>query len=240
MKHLLVTAVFVLFAIFANSQYSFTYNGREYHVLKTSKFKDSKGKEYTYYEAQLAMMGGEYGVVPADPKDASKGFLLVDLSKEEQLKRAQEAPKPVETTMFKTGKKFDAFSATDMDGKLVDTKQLKGKVMVINFWFTTCPPCKQERPYLNKIVDDYKSDTNVVFIAIALDQKPQLETYLKDNEFKYNVIPDGKRLANSYDINGYPTQVIVDKEGKIAFHTLSYYYVTDYWMRKTIDELRVK
>jgi thiol-disulfide isomerase/thioredoxin len=167
-------------------------------------------------------------------------FLFVDLSKEEQLKRAKEAPKPTETSNFKTGKKFDAFSAYDMNGKLVDTKQLKGKVMVINFWFTTCPPCKQERPYLNKIVDDYRSDTNVVFISIALDQKPQLETYLKDNEFKYIVIPDGKKLANSYDINGYPTQVIVDKEGKIAFHTLSYYYVTDYWMRKTIDELRVK
>jgi thiol-disulfide isomerase/thioredoxin len=240
MKQIFVTIVLVLSVVIAHSQYSFTYNGREYHVLKTSKFKDSKGKEYNYNEAQLAMMGGEYGVIPADTKDASRGFLLVELSKEEQLKRAQEAPKPMETTMFKTGKKFDAFSAYDMNGKLFDTKLLKGKVMVINFWFTTCPPCKQERPYLNKIVDDYKSDSNVVFIAIALDPKPQLETYLKDNEFKYSVIPDGKKLADSYDINGFPTQVIVDKEGKIAFHTLSYYYVTDYWMRKTIDELKGK
>ena len=112
--------------------------------------------------------------------------------------------------------------------------------MVVNFWFTTCPPCKQERPYLNKIVDDYKLDSNVVFIAIALDRKEQLIPYLKENEFKYNVIPEGKKLADSYAITGYPTQVIVDKEGKVAFHTVSYYYVTDYWMRKTIDDLRVK
>src|SRR5215216_2405201 len=128
MKQLLVTVFFILSGIIANSQYSFTYNDREYHVLKTSKFKDSRGKEYNYNEAMLVMMGGEYGVVPADPKDARRGFLLVDLTKEEQLKRAQEAPKPVETTMFKTGKKFDAFSAYDMDGKLFDSKQLKGKV----------------------------------------------------------------------------------------------------------------
>lgn len=240
MKYLLVTALLILSATFANSQFSFTYNGREYHVLKTSKFFDSTGKEYDYSQTMLMMMGGEYEVLPANPKDASRGFLISGISKEEQLKRAKAAPKPTETTAFKTGKKFDNFSAYDMSGTWVDTKQFKGKVLVVNFWFTTCPPCKAERPYLNKIVDDYKSDSNVVFISIALDQKDKLESYLKDYEFKYKVIPIGKKIADSYGITGYPTQVIVDKEGKVAFHTLSYYYVTDYWMRKTIDELTGK
>ena len=179
MKQIFVTAFFVLLAAVANSQFSFIYNGREYNVLKTSVFRDSTGKQYNYNEAMLTMMGGEYEILPANPKDASKGFLLPGVSKDEQLKRAMAAPKPEETTAFKTGKKFDAFSASDMNGNLVDTKQLKGKVVVINFWFTTCPPCKAERPYLNQIVDDYKSDPNVVFIAIALDKKEQLEPYIK-------------------------------------------------------------
>jgi len=240
MKKLIVTALLVLSVTIGYSQYSFTYNGREYHVFKTSVFKDSTGKQYNYNEAMLVMMGGEYEILPANPKDASKGFLLSGISREEQLKRAMAAPKPAETNAFKTGKKFAPFSGRDMNGKLVDTKQLKGKVLVINFWFTTCPPCKAERPYLNKIVDAYKSDSNVVFIAVALDQKEQLETYLKEHEFKYNVIPEGMKIADSYKISGYPTQVIVDKEGNVAFHTVSYYYVTDYWMRKTIDELREK
>jgi thiol-disulfide isomerase/thioredoxin len=239
-KQFILAAFFILSAIVANSQFSFYYDGREYSVLRTSVFKDSTGKQYNYNEAVLAMIGGELEVIPANPKDASKGFLLSPVSKEEQLRRVMAAPKPAETTAFKTGKKFDGFSAYDMSGKLVDTKQLKGKVLVINFWFTTCPPCKAERPYLNKIVDSYKKDTNVVFIAVALDQKEQLEPYLKEYEFKYNVIPAGKKIADSFDIPGYPTQLIVDKDGKVAFHAVSYYSVTDYWMRKTIDELRVK
>jgi thiol-disulfide isomerase/thioredoxin len=240
MKKLFITALLVLTVIISNSQYSFTYNGREYYVLKTSIFKDSTGKQYNYNEAMLVMMGGDYGIVPADPKDASKGFFLKGLSKEEKLKMILAAPKPAETTSFKTGKNFVAFKAYDMNGNPVDTKLLKGKVLVINFWFTTCPPCKAERPYLNQMVDDYKSDSNVVFIAVALDQKEILQPYLKEHEFKYNVIPEGKKIADSYNIAGYPTQVIVDKEGKVAFHTVSFYYVTDYWMRKTIDELRGK
>ena len=239
-KQLFLSIVFILSAVIANSQFSFTYDGREYFVQKTSLFKDSAGKQYNYTEASWIMMSGDYGVLPADPKDASKGFLLSGISKEEKLKRILAAPKPTETNAFKTGKKLDTFSAYDINGKLIDTKELKGKVLVMNFWFTTCPPCKYERPYLNKIVDDYKPDSNVVFISIALDRKEQLEPYLKQYEFKYSVIPDGSKLAKSFDIPGYPTQLIVDKEGKVAFHTLSYFYVTDYWMRKTIDELRSK
>jgi thiol-disulfide isomerase/thioredoxin len=237
MKQLLLISLVSLLTKISFSQFSFTHNGKEFRVLKTSTFKDSTGKVYNYNEAMLEMMGGEYGILPANPKDASKGFLLSGLSKQEQLRRAMEAPKPAETTSFKTGKKFDAFNAYDMSGKLIDTKQLKGKVLVINFWFTTCPPCRAERPYLNKIVDTYSLDSNIVFIAVALEPKQLLEPYLKEHEFKYTVIPSGQKIADSYDIQGYPTQVIVDKEGKVAFHTVSYYYVTDYWMRKTIDEL---
>jgi thiol-disulfide isomerase/thioredoxin len=240
MKRLFIAAVIVLCAAAANGQFTFYYNNREYNVLKTSVFKDSTGKQYNYNEAMLTMMGGEYEILPADAKDASKGFLLSGISKEEQLKRVMASPKPAETSVFKTGKKFDPFSAYDINGKLVDTKLLKGKVLVLNFWFTTCPPCKQERPYLNQIVDDYRSDPDVVFLAVALDKKEQLEPYLKEHEFKYTVIPDGRKIADSYNIPGYPTQVIVDKEGKIAFHTVSYYSVTGYWMRKTIDELKGK
>ena len=234
----LLVLLFVLCGLSAHSQFSFTYNGREFNVLKTSRFKDSTGRQFTYDQAMLEMMGGGYEILPADPKDASKGFLLSAISKEEQIRRAKAAHKPKESTAFKTGRKINDFSAYDMDGNRVDTKELKGKVLVLNFWFINCPPCRQERPYLNKIVDDYKSDSNVVFLAIALDPKEKLMTYLKANELKYNVIPDGGQICADLKITAYPTQLILDKEGNVVFHTVSYYYVTDYWMRKTIDELR--
>jgi thiol-disulfide isomerase/thioredoxin len=238
MKVIVLVLILSVCGLSASSQFSFTYNGRNYNVFQTSKFKDSTGRQYNYNEAMLEMMGGEYEILPADTKDASKGFLLSGISKEEQIKRAMAAPKPAETNTFKTGKKINNFIAHDMDGNRIDTKELKGKVVVINFWFTTCPPCKKERPYLNKIVDDYKSDSNIIFLAIALDPKEKLITYLKENEFKYKIIPDGRPIADDLKVSGYPTQLILDKEGKVAFHTVSYYYVTDYWMRKTIEELR--
>ena len=81
----LVLMLFVC-GLSANSQYSFTYNGREYNVLKTSKFKDSTGRQFNYDEAMLELMGGEYQLLPADTKDASKGFYYLLSAKKNNLK----------------------------------------------------------------------------------------------------------------------------------------------------------
>jgi len=240
MKFTVLSVFCLLVTHITNGQFSFTYNDKEFHVLKTSKFWDASGNKYDYNEAMLKMMGGEFEILPKDVNNASKGYVLSGISKEEQLKRAMASPKPAETNFFRTGKKLDNFSAYDMNGNLIDTRELKGKILVFNFWFTTCPPCKAERPYLNRIVDDYRSDSSVVFLAIALDRKDKLEPFLKEYEFKYTVIPDGKKIADQFKVTRYPTQLIVDKEGKVAFHTVSFYSVTNYWMRKTIDELSVK
>ena len=80
--------------------------------------------------------------------------------------------------------------------------------------------------------------SNVVFIAVSLDPKLQLEPFLKDNPFNYHVIPEGRAIAEKNKVEQYPTHVILDQEGKIAFNSVSYNAVTGYWMRKPIEELR--
>ncbi|HQU56495.1 MAG: TlpA disulfide reductase family protein [Chitinophagaceae bacterium] len=236
MKNIFFIAVFFFSVQPVIAQYTFTYKGKEYKVLRSSKFKDESGKKYDYTEMTLEMMGGEYELLPIDEKKPGKGFLISRISKEETLRRAMAAPKPAESKYFKTGKKFKDFGAYDINGNWINTKKLRGKVIVLNFWFTTCPPCQKERPYLNKIVDTYRKDSNVVFYAIALDSEKRLIPYMQQHFFKYDIIPNGREVADSYGIHSYPLQCIIDKEGKIVFHTVSYYYVTDYWMRKTIDE----
>ena len=61
------------------------------------------------------------------------------------------------------------FSAADMNGKTYSLSSLKGKIVVINFWFVECKPCLIEMPDLNEIVEKYKSE-EVVFLAFALNE----------------------------------------------------------------------
>src|SRR5436853_6658072 len=68
------------------------------------------------------------------------------------------------------GKPLADLSFVDLSGNKIQKKDLLGKVIVINFWFTSCQPCINEMPLLNNLVAAYK-DTNVVFIAPALSAK---------------------------------------------------------------------
>ncbi len=235
--------IFLLILIFfcslaANSQISLWYNNKQYLVTQTSLVKDSANKSYVYSDWLSMISSGEFDIKPSVPETNPPSYSLVRLSKEEQRVRLMNAPKPTESKAFKGKNRIDAFAATDMKGNYFDTKALKGKIVVLNFWFIRCPPCRMERPFLNQLVDVYKKDTNVVFIAVSLDPKMQLETFLKEFPFNYHVIPDGRNIVEKNKVEQFPTHAIIDQDGKIAFNSVSYNAVTGYWMRKTIDELR--
>jgi len=74
------------------------------------------------------------------------------------------------------------FNFEDISGNKLQKSHLKGKVIVINFWFTSCQPCISEMPLLNNLVAAYK-DTNVVFIAPALSSKESIDKFLKKYKF---------------------------------------------------------
>jgi thiol-disulfide isomerase/thioredoxin len=67
-------------------------------------------------------------------------------------------------------KKCLCYHSKQFQEKRIETKDLEGKVIVINLWFTTCHPCIAELPALNKLVKEYK-DKNVVFLGLSTDTK---------------------------------------------------------------------
>jgi thiol-disulfide isomerase/thioredoxin len=108
------------------------------------------------------------------------------------------------------------FESNLLNGKKISSYEFKGKIRVLNFWFTGCGPCKQEIPELNELVKKYKSK-NVVFLAFALDKDKQLlNKYLKQNPFNYDIIPDSRNIVETYKVSAYPTHIIVNKDGKIV------------------------
>jgi peroxiredoxin len=115
---------------------------------------------------------------------------------------------------------FADFTATDLDGKTIDTKQLRGKVIVLNFWFTTCTGCVQEMPDLNKIVAKYKDNENVVFLALSFNTASEVKRFLTAKPFNYQHITGEKTFVETYkyngEKNGFPANIIVGKDGKVA------------------------
>lgn len=108
------------------------------------------------------------------------------------------------------------FDVKTLEGKQLNLSGLRGKVVVLNFWFIGCAPCRVEMPGLNILTDDFK-DKDVVFIAFALDGAEALKSFLKEKQFDYQIVPDGSKIASLYGVKVYPTHIIINKEGQIEF-----------------------
>lgn len=199
--------------------------------------KDSSGQTYRYEIWRKLLMTGYYDLKPESPSKANTPFLLVRLSDEQRKARLDALPKPRESTYFTTGKEVESFTSKDINGNKIKLKDLKGKIVVLNFWFINCVPCQSEILELNKLVGDYK-DSSIVFIAIAPDSRSELRTFLKTHPFDYTIVDNAQNIIDQYGIKSFPTHLIIDKEGKVAYHSAGAGVSTIHWLRKTIDEIR--
>ena len=204
-----------------------------HNLGQKSIVKDSLGTVYPYFLWQPMLASGKYTVVAVDSMDKNTEFLLYQVIDESQGKPIIAGHKPPESPFFRTGDLFDPLRVTDIHGKLINTA---GKTLVINYWFINCPPCQREIPKLNELVAQYSPDSNVVFLAIALDKKDRLRSFVQRTPFNYSIISEGRYLANEHRIYAFPTHVVVNSKGRIVFHCAGYSNSIGYWLENAIEE----
>lgn len=105
------------------------------------------------------------------------------------------------------------FQYKDLEGRIINSEDLKGKPIVLNFWFTTCLPCIAEMPELNRIKEKYKS-SDIVFLSITYENKNKVLEFLKKIKFTFQIIPNAKDYCDMFT-NSYPLNIFVDRNGII-------------------------
>lgn len=118
-----------------------------------------------------------------------------------------------------------AFTLKNLKGESVSLAALKNKVVVLDFWATWCAPCKASFPEMNKLVNKYKDDEEVVFLFIDVWEsmepgklKETVTDYMTENKYDFNVLFDEKKkIASDYKLISIPTKLIIDKNGEIVF-----------------------
>jgi cytochrome c biogenesis protein CcmG/thiol:disulfide interchange protein DsbE len=110
------------------------------------------------------------------------------------------------------------FSLKSFDGKTVKLSDYKGKVIIIDFWATWCPPCRKGIPDLVSIQNEYKND--VVIIGISLDGEKTLKDvpgFVKSYGINYPIVYGDEKVVAAYGgIEGIPTAFVVDKKGNVV------------------------
>jgi cytochrome c biogenesis protein CcmG/thiol:disulfide interchange protein DsbE len=108
------------------------------------------------------------------------------------------------------------FSLTGFDGREVTLSELRGQVVIINFWASWCPPCREEAAYLEQTWRKYK-DQGVVFIGVDyVDTEKEALAYIQEFDITYLNGPDiGTAISDAYNIQGVPETFFVSKSGEL-------------------------
>jgi len=111
------------------------------------------------------------------------------------------------------------FSWQTLDGEIVHLSDLKGKVVLLDFWATWCGPCRSTIPHVEAIHNQYK-DKDVVVIGINMDvasKRQAVMDFIKENGMTYFIVSDANgNVASLYGATSIPRFFLVDKSGNIA------------------------
>ncbi|MGE5299366.1 MAG: peroxiredoxin family protein [Acidobacteriota bacterium] len=136
-------------------------------------------------------------------------IVFVPSCKKEEATFSKEVPYPT------VGSKAPLFTLRDVKGNVVSLTDLKGKIVVMDFWATWCSWCKKTTQDLEKIHKEYQ-DEDVVILGISMDSGGDAKQKVRDFALKYNLsyvmlVDDGK-VSRSYEVNKIPTTFILDRD----------------------------
>lgn len=126
------------------------------------------------------------------------------------------------------------FSFINQKGDTVQTSQLRGKTLFINFWASWCPPCRAEMPSINELFKKLQADSSIVFIFINEDEdKTKAVEYLAKNNFTIPINNEAGEMPREIFSGSLPTTVVIDKTGKMVLnHTGMANYNSDKFIRQ--------
>ncbi len=116
------------------------------------------------------------------------------------------------------GSAAPAFTLTDVYGKKVSLSDFRGDVVILNFWATSCGPCKAEMPSLNKLFLELKNKgLAVIAISVDLSEKPVI-SFISEKKLAFHVLMDKNKevFFDSYAVIGLPATFIIDRKGVIV------------------------
>lgn len=117
------------------------------------------------------------------------------------------------------------FTLNDLRGKAVHLADLKGNVVLLEFWATWCPPCKDSIPTMNDLYKRYH-EKGLILLGISVDKGQNVietvKAFVKEHSIQYPILIDNKDVNTLYGVYSIPTIILIDKKGKIVSKNIGF------------------
>ncbi len=127
---------------------------------------------------------------------------------------------PADATVgAKAGNIAPDFDLKNLEGGNLKLSSLRGKIVIIDFWDTWCPPCRRALPALQALADEYADDLVVVGVAFGRDGEAKVRSYVKENNLTFPMVltdPQFQVVQDFGNFQGIPTTFLVDRRGIIV------------------------
>ena len=135
-----------------------------------------------------------------------------------------QAAEIAKTTLVKVGDKAADFTVEMLDGKQITLSKLKGKVVLVNFWATWCPPCREELKHVQKEIIDRFKGKDFVFLPISRgEKKATVEAFREKAGYTFPMGLDPKQsIFKLFASNYIPRNFLIGKDGKIVCLSVGY------------------
>jgi peroxiredoxin len=112
------------------------------------------------------------------------------------------------------------FTLADLRGKSWTLSELRGKVVVVNFWATWCPPCRKEMPDLEALYNRFKGEGFVV-LAVSDEDAAKVRPFIAERQVTYPILLDpGRKVNDLFQVEGIPKTFVYDRDGKLVAQSI--------------------
>jgi peroxiredoxin len=112
------------------------------------------------------------------------------------------------------------FTLKDLSGKTWTFAELRGKVVLVNFWATWCPPCRKEMPDLETLFERFSSK-GLVVLGISDEETAKVEPFIRERKISFPVLLDpGRKVNEMFVVEGIPKSFVYDREGKLVAQSI--------------------